>query len=107
MEYVGIQTPQSRNNVRSLFLLCLFPCLVVGLTYLFCFLLHYISMPDDQTDMSLVILYSNDMFLHIVPYVIGGVLIYKGRFTIIRSATRKEEKDGQKHDSEQKWRQQE
>ena len=32
-------------------------------------------------------------------------MIYKGRFTIIRSATRKEEKDGQKHDSEQKWRQ--
>lgn len=92
MEYVGIQTQQSRNNVRSLFLLCLFPCLVVGLTYLFCFLLHYISMPDDQTDMSLVILYSNDMFLHIVPYVIGGVLIwfliaYFANTSIIRSAT--------------------
>ena len=70
MEYVGIQTQQSRNNVRSLFLLCLFPCLVV----------------------SLVILYSNDMFLHIVPYVIGGVLIwfliaYFANTSIIRSAT--------------------
>ena len=49
-------------------------------------------MPDDQTDMSLVILYSNDMFLHIVPYVIGGVLIwfliaYFANTSIIRSAT--------------------
>ena len=92
MQYVGIHTQQSRNNFRSLLLLCLFPCLVVGLTYLFCFLLHYISMPDDQTDMSLVILYSNDMFLHIVPYVIGGVLIwfliaYFANTSIIRSAT--------------------
>ena len=31
MQYVGIHTQQSRNNFRSLLLLCLFPCLVVGL----------------------------------------------------------------------------
>lgn len=49
-------------------------------------------MSDDQTDMSLVILYTNDMFLHVVPYVIGGVLIwfliaYFANTSIIRSAT--------------------
>lgn len=76
MKYVGIQTQQSRNNFRSLLLLCLFPCLVVGLTYLFCYLLHYISMADDRTTMPLVIDYSNRMFLQIVPYVVGGVLVW-------------------------------
>ena len=49
-------------------------------------------MSDDQTDMSVVILYTNDMFLHVVPYVIGGVLIwfliaYFANTSIIRSAT--------------------
>lgn len=49
-------------------------------------------MSDDQTDMSLVILYTNDMFLHVVPYVIGGVLIwfliaYFANTSIICSAT--------------------
>ena len=76
MKYVGIQTQQSRNNFRSLLLLCLFPCLVVGLTYLFCYLLHYISMADDGTTMPLVIDYTNRMFLQIVPYVVGGVLVW-------------------------------
>ena len=92
MEYVGIQTQQSRNNFRSLFLLCLFPCLVVGLTYLFCFLLHYLSMADDRTTMPLVVAYTNRMFIQIVPYVIGGVLLwfliaYFANTRIIDSAT--------------------
>ena len=39
MQYVGIQTQQSRNNLRSGILLILFPCLVAVLTYLFCYLL--------------------------------------------------------------------
>ncbi|KAA3918704.1 protease, partial [Bacteroides ovatus] len=33
MQYVGIQTQQSRNNLRSAFLLFLFPCLVAALLY--------------------------------------------------------------------------
>ena len=36
---VGIQTQQSRNNLRSAFLLFLFPCLVAALLYLSCYLL--------------------------------------------------------------------
>ena len=39
MQYVGIQTQQSRNNIRSAFLLILFPCLVTALLYLSCYLL--------------------------------------------------------------------
>lgn len=47
MQYVGIQTQQSRNNFRSLLLLCLFPCLVMGLLFAFCYLLHLLAMNDD------------------------------------------------------------
>ena len=91
MEYVGIQTQQSRNNFRSLLLLCMFPCLVVGMTYLFCFLLHYVSMADDGTSRSMMLDYTNQMFVRIVPYVIGGVLIwfliaYFANTSIINSA---------------------
>mgnify|MGYP000329200316 CR=1 FL=1 len=39
MQYIGIQTQQSRNNLRSAFLLFLFPCLVAALLYLSCYLL--------------------------------------------------------------------
>ena len=39
MQYVGIQTQQSRNNRRSVLLLFLFPCLVAALLYLACYLL--------------------------------------------------------------------
>ena len=91
MEYVGIQTQQSRNNFRSLLLLCMFPCLVVGMTYLFCFLLHYVSMADDGTSRSMMLDYTNQMFVRIVPYVMGGVLIwfliaYFANTSIINSA---------------------
>lgn len=76
--------------MRSLFLLCLFPCLVVGLTYLFCYLLQCISVPEERSGM--VVPYANEMFLHAVPYVVGGVLLwfviaYFANTGIIRSAT--------------------
>ena len=72
MQYVGIQTQQSRNNFRSLLLLCLFPCLVMGLLFAFG--------------------YSTGMFIHLAPYVLGGVLIwfiiaYFANTSIINSAT--------------------
>ncbi len=94
MEYVGIQTQQSRNNFRSVLLLCMFPCLVVALTYLFCFLLNYAagsgSMYEEYA-MS-VTDQTNEMFVQVVPYVIGGVLIwfliaYFANTSIIASAT--------------------
>lgn len=92
MQYIGIQTQQSRNNFRSLLLLLLFPCLVIGLTYLFCFLLHLLAYKDDSMDTGLLMDYSTSMFVHLIPYVIGGVLIwfliaYFANTSIINSAT--------------------
>ena len=35
MKYIGIQTQQRRNNIKSIFLLFMFPILLIGLVYLF------------------------------------------------------------------------
>ena len=64
MQYVGIQTQQSRNNFRSLLLLCLFPCLVMGLLFAFCYLLHLLAMNDDGLTQAEILKYSTGMFIH-------------------------------------------
>lgn len=90
MEYVGIQTQQRRNNLRSLALLCLFPCLVVALVYLFCFLLTRMS-ADDSPEFSIP-QYSMALFIEVAPVAIGGVVLwfviaYFANTSIINSAT--------------------
>ena len=92
MQYVGIQTQQSRNNFRSLLLLCLFPCLVMGLLFAFCYLLHLLAMNDDGMTGAEILRYSTGMFIHLAPYVLGGVLMwfiiaYFANTSIINSAT--------------------
>ena len=81
MQYVGIQTQQSRNNFRSLLLLCLFPCLVMGLLFAFCYLLHLLAMNDDGLTGAELLGYSTGMFIHLAPYVLGA------NTSIINSAT--------------------
>lgn len=90
MQYVGIQTQQSRNNLRSSILLILFPALVGGLSYLFCYLMIMLTQEQyvEINRMDMV----NRMFLEIIPYIIGGVLIwfliaYFANTSIIKSAT--------------------
>lgn len=90
MKYIGIQTQKSRNNARSLLLLCLFPCLVVGLVFLFCYLLVQLTAQHhEQIDLWQTTL---DMFVEIAPWVIGGVVVwfviaYFTNTGIINSAT--------------------
>lgn len=91
MQYIGIHTQQNRNNFRSLLLLCLFPCLVVGLVFLFCYLLVLLTGNNEQTHI-LVMQTVRAMFIRIIPYVLGGVLIwffiaYFANTSIIDSAT--------------------
>ena len=90
MKYVGLHTQQVRNNFRSVILLCLFPCLVVLLAFLFCSLL-VIFASEDQTNMN-VLEQAMPLFLHLAPYMLGGVVIwfliaYFANTAIIRSAT--------------------
>ncbi|WP_293664856.1 M48 family metallopeptidase [uncultured Parabacteroides sp.] len=91
MQYVGIQTQQSRNNLRSLLLLCLFPVLVCVLTFMFCYLFVMLSEVSNRPDITPVQL-ATGMFVQIAPYVLGGVLLwfviaYFANTSIINSAT--------------------
>lgn len=93
MQYVGIQTQKSRNNFRSLLLLCLFPCLVCVLVLLFCYLFVMFSGTGNQVqgDVALTQM-AVGFFVQIAPYVLGGVLIwfliaYFANTSIINSAT--------------------
>lgn len=90
MQYVGIQTQQRRNNTRSLLLLFMFPCLVVGLVFLFCYLLSLLGQHENAQYDPMV--QAMDLFVNVAPYAIGGVLIwfliaYFSNTSIINSAT--------------------
>lgn len=95
MKYVGIQTQQKRNNFRSLLLLCLFPCLVVGLTFVFCYLLTAMGgRPPEGAEGTGTLLMTGAvaLFMKMLPYVLGGVLCwfliaYFSNTRIIASAT--------------------
>ena len=90
MQYVGLHTQQARNNFRSALLLCLFPCLVILLTFLFSVLLVLFTSDyhgnADIWEQSLLIV------RHLAPFILGGVAIwfviaYFANTAIIRSAT--------------------
>lgn len=90
MQYVGIQTQQSRNNIRSAFLLFLFPCLVTALLYLSCYLLVLFGYGKSmEVEMMPMV---NHFFLSSLPYTLGVVAIwfliaYWANTRIINSAT--------------------
>ena len=90
MQYVGIQTQQSRNNIRSAFLLILFPCLVTALLYLSCYLLILFGYGKSmEVEMMPMV---NHFFLSSLPYTLGVVAIwfliaYWANTRIINSAT--------------------
>ena len=90
MQYVGLHTQQARNNFRSVVLLCLFPCLVILLTFLFAVLLVFFTadhqLSVDIWEQSLLLVWS------IAPFILGGVAVwfliaYFSNTAIIRSAT--------------------
>jgi heat shock protein HtpX len=90
MQYVGIQTQQTRNNIRSVVLLCLFPVLVVLLTFLFAVLLVFAT--NDGTYTGNVWEQSLLFVRELAPFILGGVLIwfliaYFANTAIIRKAT--------------------
>ncbi len=90
MQYIGIQTQQSRNNLRSVFLLLLFPCLVTALLYLSCYLLILFGYGKSmEVEMMPMV---NHFFLSSLPYTLGVVAIwfliaYWANTKIINSAT--------------------
>ena len=89
MKYIGLHTQQARNNFRSIVLLCLFPCLVVLLTFLFCFLLMFFTSENQSGN---ILEQAMPLFLYLAPYLLGGVAVwfliaYFANTAIIQSAT--------------------
>ena len=90
MQYVGIQTQQRRNNLKSFVLLLLFPCLVILLTWLFCWLLSIFGYSESVGGEQLRMSYS--LFINMLPYITGGILVwfliaYFANTFIIKNAT--------------------
>ena len=90
MKYVGLHMQQAANNFRSIILLCLFPCLVLFLTMLFCMLLVFFTY--ESQEMAYVWEQALPMFFIITPYILGGVVVwfliaYFANTAIINSAT--------------------
>lgn len=96
MKYVGIQTQIQRNNMLSVLLLLSFPAILLGMVWLFLFLIQYFGggYYDDRgnyvtaLDLSIV----NQQFLMALPWVVGGVTIwfaiaYFSNASMIRHAT--------------------
>jgi heat shock protein HtpX len=89
MRYVGIHTQQVRNNIRSAVLLCLFPCLVLVLIFLFSYLWISFTVEDPEVNV-----WEQTLLLvrELSPYVFGAVLLwfviaYFANTAIIRRAT--------------------
>lgn len=86
MQYVGIQTQQSRNNRRSVFLLFLFPCLVAALLYLACYLL--VALGHDESMETGMLEMINPLFSKCPPYTMGIVLICSCCFLVNTSLSK-------------------
>jgi len=90
MKYVGIQTQQRRNNLRSVVLLFFFPCLVIMLTFLFSFIfLFWESMEGERYGL---LSNSFNMTKSLIPIILTGVIIwfivaYFSNIRIINKAT--------------------
>lgn len=92
MKYVGIQTQQSSNNIKSMLLLICFPGLILVLVYAFAAIMSYVSNTDYYGNNVYDPAMANDMFLSALPWVFGGVgiwfcIAYFSNTAIIRSAT--------------------
>lgn len=94
MKYVGLHTQQVRNNVKSLLLLLLFPCILLGVVYVFLLISNALGVHDPEygevtgVDWD----YVNYEMLRVLPWVVGIVgvwflISYMLNTSMIRHAT--------------------
>ncbi|MDR2835914.1 MAG: M48 family metallopeptidase [Bacteroidales bacterium] len=81
MKYIGLQQQQAKNNFKSTLLLFLFPCLVIVLFAIFCFLFTFLTRYSDES--AEVVHYTEtvsetaiSLFISYSPLVFGAVLIW-------------------------------
>jgi len=94
MQYVGIHTQQVRNNMKSLLLLILFPCIILGMVYAFLAFVNMHEVPDGYQSSHLTYdaMATNEAFLMALPWVVGIVGIwfmisYFANASMVRHAT--------------------
>jgi heat shock protein HtpX len=96
VKYIGIQTQKHRNNVRSALMLCLFPCVILLLTWIF-FVIYETYVTGNgyaatYGQAPLAASQATESFINAVPWVVGICLIwfliaYYSNTAIINSAT--------------------
>ena len=81
MQYIGIQTQITRNNWNSMMLLLLFPCIILGMLWVFCSVFGIQTTYDQYYNehYSIDTELTNELWLDIVPWAIVIVAIW---FTI-------------------------
>ena len=72
MQYVGIQSQIWKNNVRSVLLIISFPAVIVGMVWLFLFLVARYTSETGSINYTEI----NEQFMSAVPIVLVGVAIW-------------------------------
>lgn len=76
MNYIGIQTQQRRNNIRSLVMLFLFPCVLLLLTWIFFYILNTYLAGQKYASDSSSLEEATYMFLQAAPWVVGITAVW-------------------------------
>ena len=94
MKYIGLQTQQRRNNLRSTLMLLLFPCVILFLTWIFFLVFEFYLLNGDYETTYREPSFSeaNFLFVNAAPWMIGVCLIwfliaYYSNTAIINAAT--------------------
>lgn len=94
MKYVGIHTQQASNNMKSLLLLLLFPCILLGVVYAFLVIVNMLGISDPAYGETSEVnwAYVNYEMMHVLPWVVGIVglwflIAYFMNTSMVRRAT--------------------
>lgn len=94
MKYVGMHTQQVQNNLKSVLLLLLFPCILLGVVYVFLVICNSLGVTDPMYggDTRVNWDYVNYEMLQVLPWVVGIVGVwflfsYLFNTSMIRHAT--------------------
>ena len=94
MKYVGIHKQQASNNMKSLLLLLLFPCILLGVVYVFLVIVNMLGISDPAYGETSEVnwAYVNYEMMHVLPWVVGIVglwflIAYFMNTSMVRRAT--------------------
>lgn len=94
MQYVGLYTQQARNNMKSILLLILFPCIILGIVYAFLAFTNMYAVEDTpySSHTEVDFMATNEAFLMALPWVVGIVgvwflIAYLANAGMVRNAT--------------------